>query len=71
MHDSRRLQIRPRRLLASVVIAVCLAGAAVIVRPVGWSPICEALHPDTNDADAILWVLYGCWIDPPPKDPRA
>lgn len=68
MHDARRLSLKPRRLLVSVLIAVSLATVGVVVRPMGWSPICNTITPDN---DPFLWLIWGCWIDPPPKDPRA
>lgn len=56
------------RLIVALLVALLTAGAITVVRPVAWSPICMALDPET---DFFLWLVYGCWIDPPPKDPRA
>ena len=46
-----------------VVSAVALA-----MRPPapGWTPICATFEEGSMD-----WYLFFCFIDPPPKDPRA
>lgn len=69
MHRPQRLtwfRLRRARVIRSVLVAVVLAGVLTVTRPiVGWLPICAAFTPDD-----IEWLIFGCWIDPPPKDPR-
>jgi hypothetical protein len=45
---------------ASVVVL-----AAIAPPRAGWSPICAAF-----DEGSFEWYLFGCFIDPPPKEPR-
>lgn len=54
-----------RRLLSACIVALTLSGTAVVVRA-QWSPICV-----TFEEGSLEWWFFGCWIDPPPKDPSA
>jgi hypothetical protein len=53
-------------MMAAVSLAVVLAGVAAVARPVGWTPVCA-----TFDEGSVEWYLFFCFIDTPPKDPRA
>ena len=65
MHDARRLGRVGARLRVGVLTAIVLAGMLAVTRPMGYSPICAAF-----EEGSLEWFIFGCWIDPPPKDPR-
>jgi len=53
------------RLLSAVLVALALSAAIAVVAP-QWSEICRFM----TDENPLRYV-FGCNIDPPPKDPSA
>lgn len=48
-------------------LAVAVAVTLNVGRPSpSWHPLCVLYEPGS-----LEWLLFGCWIDPPPKDPQA
>ncbi len=58
--------MRLRRYLGGVMTAVMLSGVFAVAVPTNWTPICATFEEGSMD-----WYLFFCFIDPPPKDPRA